>query len=471
MDSQQPPIQLNTPDGDHGGHPSVKPSQDARALSALSASAEAGTSTPDETVLMEAILESRNLRRALQRVQSNAGAPGVDGVTVENFPEQLRDRWPRIADALRAGTYRPAPVRRVDIPKSGGQGTRMLGIPTVLDRFIQQAVLQVLTPVFDPDFSPSSFGFRPGRSAHDAIVQAQTYLNEGFGWVVDLDLEKFFDRVNHDILMARVARRVKDKTLLRLIRRYLQAGILAEGVVMVRTEGTMQGGPLSPLLANILLDDWDKELERRGHRFVRYADDCNIYVRSERAAQRVFDTARRFLEHRLKLRINVTKSRVGRPETLKFLGFTFYPGRTGYRIQVAPQSAQRLKAKVRQLVRHGRGPIALVILDLNRYLRGWMGYFRLADITGIFKELDGWIRHRLRAYQWRQWPRIRTRLKHLRALGLAERRAREIAFSRKGPWRTAHGPLNSALPNAYWRQQGLFSLHSWHQRSHSRNPR
>lgn len=273
MDSHQPPLQPNTLDGDHGAHPSVKPSQDARALSALSASAEPGTSTPYETELMEAILESRNLRRALQRVQSNAGAPGVDGVTVEHFPEQLRTHWPQVADTLRAGTYRPAPVRRVDIPKPGG-GTRMLGIPTVFDRFIQQAVLQVLTPVFDPHFSASSFGFRPGRSAHEAILQAQTYLNEGFAWVVDLDLEKFFDRVNHDVLMARVARRVKDKAVLRLIRRYLQTGILAEGVVMARTEGTMQGGPLSPLLANILLDDWDKELERRGHRFVRYADDC-----------------------------------------------------------------------------------------------------------------------------------------------------------------------------------------------------
>ena len=470
MDSQQPPLQLNAPDGDHGAHPSVKPSQDARALSALSASAEPGTSTSDETELMEAILESRNLRRALQRVQSNAGAPGVDGVTVEHFPEQLRNQWSQMADALRAGTYRPAPVRRVDIPKPGG-GTRMLGIPTVLDRFIQQAVLQVLTPVFDPHFSASSFGFRPGRSAHDAILQAQTYLNEGFAWVVDLDLEKFFDRVNHDILMARVARRVKDKAVLRLIRRYLQAGILAEGVVMARTEGTMQGGPLSSLLANILLDDWDKALERRGHRFVRYADDCNIYVRSERAAQRVFATARHFLEHRLKLRVNATKSRVGRPETLKFLGFTFFPGRSGYRIQVAPQSTQRLKAKVRQMTRHGRGPMALAIWDLNRYLRGWLGYFRLADLAGTFQAMDSWIRHRLRAYQWRQWPRIRTRLTKLRALGLPERRAREIAFSRKGPWRTAHGPLNSALPNACWEHQGLFTLYRAYQRFHRGNPR
>lgn len=470
MDSHQPPLQPNTPDGDHGAHPSVKPSQDARALSALSASAEPGTSTPYETELMEAILESRNLRRALQRVQSNAGAPGVDGVTVEHFPEQLRTQWSQVADALRAGTYRPAPVRRVDIPKPGG-GTRMLGIPTVLDRFIQQAVLQVLTPVFDPHFSASSFGFRPGRSAHDAILQAQTYLNEGFAWVVDLDLEKFFDRVNHDLLMARVARRVKDKAVLRLIRRYLQAGMLAEGVVMARTEGTMQGGPLSPLLANILLDDWDKELERRGHRFVRYADDCNIYVRSERAAQRVFITARHFLEQRLHLRVNATKSRVGRPETLKFLGITFLPGRTGYRIQVAPQSTQRLKAKVRQLTGHGRGPIALAILDLNRYLRGWLGYFRLADLGGTFRALDSWIRHRLRAYQWRQWPRIRTRLTKLRALGLPEHRAREIAFSRKGPWRTAHGPLNSALPNAYWEHQGLFTLYRGYQRFHRGNPR
>jgi RNA-directed DNA polymerase len=412
-----------------------------------------------DTRLMERIVERENLFAALKRVEQNGGAPGVDGMSCKELRPYLKDHWPRIRQELLAGNYRPQPVRRVEIPKPDG-GVRQLGIPTVLDRFIQQAMLQVLTPLFDPMFSAHSYGFRPGKRAHDAVRAARRFIQDGYTWVVDLDLEKFFDRVQHDRLMVRVARRVEDKRVLRLIRRYLEAGVMLNGVKVATEEGTPQGGPLSPLLANVMLDDLDKELERRGHKFARYADDCNIYVRSQRAGERVMKSVRAYLETRLGLKVNEGKSAVERPWKRKFLGFSFYRHKGEVRIRLAPQSLTRVKAKIRALTsrRHSQS-MKDRLQRLGGYLGGWLGYFALADTPSTFDTLDQWIRRRLRMCLWKQWKRVRTRKRELATLGLPDRAAWMFANTRKGYWRSANTPqVHQTLGLAYWRAQGLVSL-------------
>ena len=415
--------------------------------------------------LIEHVVRRENLVAAHARVVRNGGAPGVDGMTVDDLMPYCRQHWARIREQLLSGTYIPQPVRRVEIPKPEGKGVRMLGIPTVLDRFIQQAVLQVLSPLLDPTFSDASYGFRPGRSTHQAVQRAREHIAAGHRWVVDVDLEKFFDRVNHDVLMARVARRVKDTRVLLLIRRYLQAGMMEGGLVSPRTEGTPQGGPLSPLLSNILLDEWDRELERRGHRFVRYADDCNVYVRSKAAGERVLTSLERWLTQRLRLRVNRDKSGVARPWTRKFLGYSVTWDRAA-RLRVAPAAVKRLKTKLRDLLRQGRGRrLADIVTDLNLATRGWVVYFRLADVKASFEDLDTWLRRKLRCVIWRQWKRPRTRLRELRRRGLDAARARASAFNGRGPWWNAGAShMHTAVPTAALRQLGLLSLLDEHQR-------
>jgi group II intron reverse transcriptase/maturase len=379
----------------------------------------------------------------------------MDGMTVEELRPYIIAHWLEIREALDGGRYRPSPVRWVGIPKAEG-GERQLGIPTVLDRFIQQAVAQVLTPLFESRFSPHSYGFRPGRSARDAVKQAQMYVQEGNDWVVDIDLERFFDRVNHDMLMARVARVVKDKRVLKLIRSYLESGVMVNGVVTDTEEGTPQGGPLSPLLSNIMLDDLDKELEKRGHKFVRYADDCNVYVKTRRAGERVMGSVVQFLEKKLKLKVNRQKSKVDRASRVKFLGFSFYKYRGEVRIRVATRSLQRFRQRMRRLTRRTRsGKLEEIIREVNQYLRGWMGYFRLADTPSVFEDLDSWIRRRLRQMVWKRWKRGRTRYRELVALGVPRERAALGAVG-TSPWRMSRTPVvNEALSNAYWRKLGL----------------
>src|SRR5215475_13838462 len=413
---------------------------------------------PEESQLSEAVVARENMFSAYERVVSNKGAAGVDGMTVEQLKPYLQERWIEIKEELLKGEYQPQPVRSVEIPKPQG-GVRQLGIPTASDRLIQQALHQVLSPSFEPQFSESSYGFRPGRSAHQAVQKARDYVAEGRRWVVDLDLEKFFDRVNHDVLMSRLARKISDKRVLRLIRRYLQAGMMTGGVVSPRVEGAPQGGPLSPLMSNVLLDDLDKELERRGHKYCRYADDCNIYVRSKQAGERVMASVTGFLAKRLRLKVNLEKGAVARPWTRKFLSYSMTWNKQP-RLKVADASVDRLKAKVREIFREGRGRSLLqVIKELNQLLRGWIQYFRLAEMKGIFEDLDKWLRHKLRCQIWRQWKRPFTRAKNLMKRGLEELRAWKSATNGRGAWWNAKAShMNEAFPKSYFDRLGLISL-------------
>jgi len=426
----------------------------AREVEVATAKSEPESPAADKH-LMEAICDPDNIEAALRAVVRNKGAPGVDGITVRQLPSTLKARWPEIERQLLQGRYKPQPVRRVSIPKPDGSGERHLGIPTVIDRVIQQAVLQQLQPLWDPTFSEHSFGFRPGRSAHQAVAQAQAYVTEGYRFVVDLDLAKFFDRVNHDRLMARVATRVSDRRVLRLIRSYLTAGVLNNGLFEDSREGTPQGGPLSPLLSNLVLDELDRELERRGHRFVRYADDCNVYVRSEKAGRRVMTSLTRFIEGRLKLQVNVRKSAVARPWQRSFLGFTVTDEPQPQR-RIADKAVARFKDRVRDLTRRHRGvSLERMIADLNPLLRGWAGYFGFSQWREL-ASLDGWIRRRLRCVAWVQWKTRRRRYEELRRLKVPERSANAAAFSPKGPWRlSSSGALHRGLGNARFEGLGL----------------
>jgi RNA-directed DNA polymerase len=407
---------------------------------------------------MEAIVERENLKKALAQVKRNRGASGIDGMSVDDLAPYLKEHWPTIRIQLLGGTYKPQPVRRVEIPKASG-GTRLLGIPTVLDRFIQQAAMQVLQADWDGTFSEHSFGFRPRRSAHQAVARAQEYIAAGHGIVVDIDLEKFFDRVNHDILMGLVAKRVTDKRILKLIRGFLTAGVLADGLVSPTEEGTPQGGPLSPLLSNLMLNVLDKELEKRGHRFVRYADDCNIYVRSRRAGERIIASVEQFLAKRLKLKVNKAKSAVAKPGIRKFLGFSFTSGEQPRR-RIALQAIARFKSRVQELTRRTRGASPKqIVKELSVYLVGWRGYFGFCETPSVLRELDQWLRRRLRAIVWKQWRRGRTRFAELRRRGVGRDLAAQSAGSPHGPWRLSNSPaLNIALPNAFLRSLGLAPL-------------
>jgi RNA-directed DNA polymerase len=428
------------------------------AAGAEASTAVAGQTKPEASRLMEAVVERSNMQCAYERVVANEGAPGVDGLTVAALKPWLKAHWAKVRQALLAGEYMPQAVRKVEIPKPQG-GVRTLGIPTVVDRLIQQALHQMMQPLFEPEFSESSYGFRPGRNAHQAVEAARSYVAEGKRWVVDLDLEKFFDRVNHDVLMARVVRQVKDKRVLKLIRRYLEAGLMEGGVVSARTEGTPQGGPLSPLLSNILLTDLDRALEKRGHRFCRYADDCNIYVGCERSGQRVMAAITAFLERRLKLKVNGDKSAVARPWQRKFLGYSMTWHREP-KLRIAEASRQRFAEKVRKSLTSARGRnLKRVIADLNPLLRGWVSYFRLTEVKGVLEELDGWIRHKLRTLLWRQWKRNHTRAQNLMRAGLREARAWQSATNGRGPWWNGDAShMNEAFPKSYFDRMGLASL-------------
>jgi group II intron reverse transcriptase/maturase len=442
-------IQMELPLGDGGGASRIVGSDEARA-------AANGTGCSGSDHLIDQVVERSNLQRALRRVKRNKGSPGVDGMTVDELPEYLRTWWPAIRAQLLDGSYRPKPVLRVEIPKSDG-GTRMLGIPCVLDRFIQQSILQVLQPRFDPTFSEHSYGFRPGRSAHDAVCAAQRYIQAGHRFVVDVDLEQFFDRVNHDVLMSRLARRVADRGMLGLIRRYLEAGIMADGLVTARHEGTPQGGPLSPLLSNVLLDEVDKELEKRGHAFARYADDCNVYVRSWKSGRRVMQTLRR-LYARLRLRVNEAKSALANPRDRKFLGYSFWYAAGGsVKPRVAAKPLAKLKQRVREMTSRVRGrSMKSIATELRTYLRGWKNYFRLAETPSVFRNIDKWIRHRLRAVQLKQWRHGKTVYRELVRRGVIRPVALTTARYAKRCWALAASKaISIALPARYFDELGV----------------
>src|SRR5262252_8025678 len=409
--------------------------------------------------LMEEVCERENLKRALQRVKANKGSPGIDGMTVEELPGYLQQHWPAIREQLLSGTYAPQPVRRVEIAKPDGGGMRKLGIPITLDRFVQQAVLQVLQRQWDPTFSEHSYGFRPGRSAHQAVAQAQKNIAEGYSWVVDLDLEKFFDRVNYDKLMGQIAKRVADKRLRKLIRAFLNAGVMEGGLVSPSVEGTPQGGPLSSLLSNLVLDELDRELERRGHRYTRYADDCNVYVRSAQAGQRVMESITRFITRKLKLKVNEAKSAVARPQERKFLGFSFTSGPEVKRV-VAPKALDRFKQRVREITRGAKGvSLETTMEELAPYMRGWRSYFGFCETPDVLIHLTRWVRLRLRAAMWRQWKTPRRRRAALLELGVLPRLASNTAGSGLGPWYLAKAKaLSVGLSNAYFKSLGLPSL-------------
>jgi RNA-directed DNA polymerase len=418
--------------------------------------AKRGTESPADTErLMEEVCGFDNCTQAWKRVKANRGSPGVDGMTVHQLPEYLSQNWLQIREQLLSGTYKPQAVLRVEIEKPEG-GMRKLGIPTVVDRFIQQAVLQVLQERWDPTFSSRSYGFRPQRSAHQAVQQAQQYIAEGYRWVVDLDLEKFFDRVNHDRLLAAIAKRVTDTRMLRLIRAFLEAGVMEDGLVSPVDEGTPQGGPLSPLLSNLVLDELDRELERRGHRFARYADDCNIYVGSERAGQRVMKGVTAFISKTLKLKVNSAKSAVARPRDRKFLGFSFTSGQEPRR-RIAPKAILRFKKRIRELTGRTRGvSLQKRMGELTAYLRGWLGYFGFCQTPSVLKDLEQWLRRRLRSVVWKQWKRGKKRFAELRKRNVSKELAAQTAGSSHGPWRLAASPaLHLALSNAYFESLGL----------------
>lgn len=428
-------------------------------VGASSGTARRDHSSRQTEKLMEAVVGRENMICAYAKVKKNKGAAGVDAMGVDDLKPHLHACWAGIKEQLLNGSYEPQPVLRIEIPKPGGKGMRKLGIPTVLDRLIQQALLQVLTPIFDPYFSEFSFGFRPGRSAHQALLQAKAHMAKGKRWVVDMDLEKFFDEVHHDILMSRICRKIKDKRVLHLIRKYLQAGIMTDGLVTQPVKGTPQGGPLSPLLSNILLDDLDKELERRGHSFCRYADDCNIYVGSRRAGDRLLNSLEAYITGKLRLKINRDKSAVDRPWNRKFLGYTVTCHKPP-RLKVAPSSVTRFKDNLKSAFRRGRGRnLKNFVLELKPILSGWINYFRQVELKGLFEELDGWIRRRLRCILWRQWKRRHTKAKRIMKRGISEARAWKSASNGRGPWwNSGASHMNEAFPKKFFDRLGLVSL-------------
>ncbi len=421
----------------------------------------------DTSRLLEDVLERNNMLEAMYRVIRNKGSHGIDGMKTDELREHVKKTWVTVKAKLLEGKYNPSPVRRVEIPKPDG-GVRLLGIPTVQDRMIQQAIAQVLSKLYEPTFSESSFGFRPNRGAKNAIKQSETYINQGYKWVVDMDLEKFFDKVNHNILMGKLEKKIKDKRLLKLIRKYLESGVLINGIKVSSEEGTPQGGPLSPLLANIMLDDVDKELEKRGHKFCRYADDCNIYVKSKRAGLRVMDSITRIIENELKLKVNKDKSAVDIVSKRKFLGFSFYFVKGVAKIRIHEKSIKRFKEKVKSITNRNRGiSMDLRLLKLNDSIKGWINYFGIANAKRKLSELDKWIRRRLRACIWKQWKKIRTRYRNLVKLGIDNWKAWEYANTRKGHWKISGSPiLNKSLHNKYLESIGFVSLTQTYQMKH-----